>query len=580
MTIKVTPSTEDDLSNTASVSSSTADPDMTNNADGETTVVNAAPAAAADLSVTKSSAPDPVRVGQELTYTITVSNGGPSPAAGAVLTDVLPASVTFGSAASQGSCSGTTTVTCSLGTVASGASATIVVKVTPTTDVDLSNTATATSSTADPSLLNNSATESTVVSLPSADLVLTKTAPAAVAVGGPITYTLTVRNAGPDAASSFTVADTLPAGVTDPRSLSSGCTAAPGTITCGGGSLAVGQTASFGFTVSAPATVGSVTNTAAITASVPADAVSTNNSASATTQVQPPGVDLSLTHSAPALVVLGGTYALRATVTNNGPGTATNVRLTEQLRYAGAKDGLQYASGPASCATSGSASTVVCSAASLAPGASVTFDLTLRPYLDCTILGTLGDDTLTGTASRDIICGGAGNDTIAGRAGRDDLRGMGPSGQGVRAVGSVEANQTETAPGNETAHTQTTVGGPAYANDRDAIDGQEGSDEIDGGYGNDTLRGGPDDDTVQGGPGADVVYGEGGGDLLEGGPGLDTIYGGIGADTLHGGPGKKDPETGEWSPDVAPNYLDGGPGQDFCSKGLPPDTRMNCEKPK
>ena len=343
VTIKVTPSTEDDLSNTATVSSSTADPDMTNNADGETTVVNAAPAAAADLSVTKSSAPDPVRVGQELTYTITVSNGGPNPAAGAcsptpagerhlrvgggepglVLGHHYRHVLTrharlrrLGNHRGQGHADDRRRP------LEHGDSHLFDRRSQP---------------------LNNSATESTVVSPPSADLVLTKTAPAAVAVGGPITYTLTVRNAGPDAASSFTVADTLPAGVTDPRSLSSGCTAAPGTITCGGGSLAVGQTASFGFTVSAPATVGSVTNTAAITASVPADAVSTNNSASATTQVPPPGVDLSLTHSAPALVVLGGTYALRATVTNNGPGTATNVRLTEQLRYAGAKDGLQYA---------------------------------------------------------------------------------------------------------------------------------------------------------------------------------------------------------------------------------------------
>lgn len=581
VTIKVTPSTDADLSNTATVSSPTADPDTGNNTAVQTTIVDPAPPASADLSVTKSSAPDPVRVGQELTYTITVSNGGPSPATGAVLTDALPGNVTFGSAAaSQGSCSGTTTVTCSLGTVASGASATIVVKVTPTTDVDLSNTATATSSTADPNLLNNSATEATVVSPPSADLVLTKTAPAAVAVGGPITYALTVRNAGPDAASSFTVTDTLPAGVTNPRSLSSGCTAAPGTITCGGGNLAVGQSASLSFTVTAPATAGPVTNTARITASTPADAVPANDTASATTQVQPPGVDLSLTHSAPTLVVLGGTYVLRATVTNNGPGIATNVRVTEQLRYAGDKDGLRYVSGSGRCATSGSASTVVCSAASLAPGSSVTFDLTLKPYLECTLLGTLADDTLTGTPARDIICGGAGNDTIAGGAGRDVLLGMGPSGRGVRAVGSVGADQTENVPGNETANTQTTVGGPAYANDRDTINGQDGSDEIDGGYGGDTLRGGADDDTIQGGPGTDTIWGEGGGDLLEGGPGLDTIYGGIGGDELHGGPGQRDPETGEWSPDVAPNSLDGGPGQDFCSKGKPPDTRENCEKPK
>ena len=288
MTIKVTPTTDADLSNTATVSSSTADPDMANNADGETTVVNAAPAAAADLSVTKSSAPDPVRVGQELTYTVTVSNGGPNPAAGVVLTDPLPASVTFGSAAaSQGSCSGTATVSCQLGTLASGGSTTVVIKITPTTDADLSNTATATASTADPNALNNSATESTVVSPPSADLALTKAAPATVAVGGAITYTLTVRNAGPEAASSFAVTDTLPTGVSNVRSLTTGCAAGAGTITCNGGSLAVGQSASFGFTVTAPTTAGPITNTAAITASAPGDDVAANDTASAPTQVRP-----------------------------------------------------------------------------------------------------------------------------------------------------------------------------------------------------------------------------------------------------------------------------------------------------
>jgi len=582
VTIKVKPTTDADLSNTASVTSSTADPDTGNNTAVATTVVDPA---AADLSVTKSSSPDPVRIGQELTYTVTVSDGVGSPAEGATLTDKLPASLTVKSAAaSQGTCLPVTPplnqVICQLGTIAAKTSATVVIKVTPTAVGDVSNTATVAASTPDPNPLNNSATATTVVSPPSADLALTKTAPGTVAFGGAIGYTLTVRNNGPDAVASFTVTDTLPAGVTNPRNLSSGCSAAAGTVTCSGGGLAVGQSASFGVTVTAPATAGPVTNPAAITARTPADPVSGNDTASATTQVQPPGVDLSLTHSAPSLVVLGGTYVLSATVTNNGPSTATNVRLVERLRYVDDKDGLRYAGGPARCAKAGSDSRVVCTAATLAPGASVTFDLTLRPYLDCTDVGTLGDDRMTGTPGKDVLCGGAGDDTIEGRAGRDELYGMGPSGQSVRAVGSVEADQTESAPGNENANTRTTVGGPAYANDRDTIHGQDGSDLIDGGYGNDALYGDADDDTIQGGPGTDTIYGEGGGDLLEGGPGLDTIYGGVGGDRLHGGPGKRDPETGEWTPDVAPNYLDGGPGFDICSKGKPPDTRVSCERPK
>ena len=126
--------------------------------------VTPAPPPAADLVVSKSDSPDPVEVGRELTYEIAVRNDGPDPAAGVTVTDALPGTVDFGSAsASQGSCSGTATVTCALGTIASGASATVTIRVTPTSDDDLSNTASADSTTGDPNEANNTDTEQTVV---------------------------------------------------------------------------------------------------------------------------------------------------------------------------------------------------------------------------------------------------------------------------------------------------------------------------------------------------------------------------------------------------------------------------------
>jgi uncharacterized repeat protein (TIGR01451 family) len=118
----------------------------------------------ADVSVTKSDSPDPVSVGQELTYAISVANAGPDPAAGVTLSDTLPATVSLGSATpSQGTCSGTATVTCALGSIASGATATVTIKVTPTTDADLANTATVSATTADPNPANNTDAELTVV---------------------------------------------------------------------------------------------------------------------------------------------------------------------------------------------------------------------------------------------------------------------------------------------------------------------------------------------------------------------------------------------------------------------------------
>ncbi len=130
------------------------------------TVTETAPASA-DVSVTKSDAPDPVLVGQELTYTIVVQNSGPDPAENVTVSDTLPATVSFVSASStQGTCSGTATVSCTIGTLASGASATVTIKVTPTTDADLSNTASASTSTSDPNSANNSDTEGTTVNAP------------------------------------------------------------------------------------------------------------------------------------------------------------------------------------------------------------------------------------------------------------------------------------------------------------------------------------------------------------------------------------------------------------------------------
>ena len=99
--------------NTATVASSVNDPSTGNNTASASTTVNPA----ADLAVTKTDSPDPVAVGQQLTYTVGVSNAGPSSATGITVTDTLPAGVTFNSATpSQGSCSQSAgTVTCSLG---------------------------------------------------------------------------------------------------------------------------------------------------------------------------------------------------------------------------------------------------------------------------------------------------------------------------------------------------------------------------------------------------------------------------------------------------------------------------------
>ena len=124
----------------------------------------------ADLSLTKQESRDPVMVGNPLSYTLTVSNVGPSAASNVTLTDSLPAALTYSSATpSQGTCSfSAPTVTCNLGTLSSAATATVVLAVVPNTTGMITNTASVTATESDSNTANNSASETTKVStLPS-----------------------------------------------------------------------------------------------------------------------------------------------------------------------------------------------------------------------------------------------------------------------------------------------------------------------------------------------------------------------------------------------------------------------------
>jgi uncharacterized repeat protein (TIGR01451 family) len=122
----------------------------------------------ADLSVTKSDSPDPAKSGAALTYTIVVRNNGPLAATGVSVIDNLPKGAGFSSVTTtSGTCTAKpakSQVTCSLGSVASGASVTIVIKVKPTNPGSITNSVTVSStSPPDPISANNTATATTTV---------------------------------------------------------------------------------------------------------------------------------------------------------------------------------------------------------------------------------------------------------------------------------------------------------------------------------------------------------------------------------------------------------------------------------
>jgi uncharacterized repeat protein (TIGR01451 family) len=127
------------------------------------TLVVTSDTGAADLAITKNASSNPVEVGTNFSYSIKVINQGPAVATGVHVTDALP-SVTFVSAtATQGTCSGTSTVTCNVGMLGVGSSATVTIVAKLQAIGSISNTATAAADQPDPNPNNNSATVVTTV---------------------------------------------------------------------------------------------------------------------------------------------------------------------------------------------------------------------------------------------------------------------------------------------------------------------------------------------------------------------------------------------------------------------------------
>ena len=145
--------------------------------------------AQADLSITKTDSADPVSVGAEFDYSITVSNAGPEAANGVSVEDTLPHEVDFVSAtASPGTCDtqGSKRVNCDIGTLASGGSATVTIRVRAARAGQATNEATVSATSPnDPTPANNQATQQTTI----------QEGPVLMCAGQPVTIPGT---AGPD----------------------------------------------------------------------------------------------------------------------------------------------------------------------------------------------------------------------------------------------------------------------------------------------------------------------------------------------------------------------------------------------
>ena len=320
------------VTNTASVTDSDQpDPDPADN----TSTVTLTTETIADLAITKTLTGSPVP-GLPITYTIVVTNTGPSPVTAASVTDVFPIALvapTWTCAADTGSscaaASGTgnlaTTVTLEAG---DRATFTVTGLIASSATGSLDNTATvaAPAGAIDPVPANNTATSSVTLA-PSAALQITKAGPANAVAGTNIVYTITVTNAGPSDAVGVTVADPTPPGLTFVSNAGDCTTAFPCTL----GTLPPAATRTITATFAVPSgytTPNPIANTATVSSLTP-PAVSA--SATTNTPLAVPLTDLHITKTNGVDGVIAGrptTYTI--TVTNPfGPSDAIGATVTD-----------------------------------------------------------------------------------------------------------------------------------------------------------------------------------------------------------------------------------------------------------
>ncbi|HEX8352841.1 MAG TPA: DUF11 domain-containing protein, partial [Pyrinomonadaceae bacterium] len=330
----------------------------------------------ADLSVTKTTSSTFV-VGSNASYTITAANAGPHSASGPItVRDVLPAGLTYVSAAGTGwTCSNAGgTVTCTrAGPVANGTTLpaiTLTVAVGSAAAPSVTNTATVAGTTFDHVATNDSSSVTSAV-LTQTDLTVAKTHTGNFAQGQSGTYTITVTNSGGIASSgTVTVTDTLPAGLTPGTATGTGwtCGTSGQTVTCTRSNALAGGASYPAISVPVAVAVNSalsVTNTASVSGG--SDSNTGNNTASDPTTIN--GVpDLTVAKSHAGSFTRGATGSYALTVSNAGGGATGGVVTVSDTLPAGLTPSTQGGTGW-TCGAAGQ--TVTCTRSdALAAGAS------------------------------------------------------------------------------------------------------------------------------------------------------------------------------------------------------------------
>jgi uncharacterized repeat protein (TIGR01451 family) len=154
--------------------------------------------AVVDLAITKSGSPaSQIGLGN-ITWTMVVTNNGPSTATGVKVSDPMPAGNTFVSASStQGTCTGGATLNCDIGTMAAGATVTITLVTTPSTFGTQTNTGVVSGNRPETTLTNNTATASVTVGQATPPCIaISRITPGHLIVGRKTTVTIRLTQGG------------------------------------------------------------------------------------------------------------------------------------------------------------------------------------------------------------------------------------------------------------------------------------------------------------------------------------------------------------------------------------------------
>ena len=282
------------------------------------------------LTITKTADQANYNAGNSVVYTIHVTNTGPDPATNVVVTDTLPAGLTYVTSSNSGNYNaGTRVITWNLANLAANAqfNPTITSTVNAGTQGQtIANTA-STHNDQNPTNVNS---PNLNIHINNAILTITKTADQTnYDVGNSVLYTLDVLNNGPDASTNVVVTDGLPAGITYVSNTLGGIyNAGTRTITWNLANLASGAhfIPTFTATVNAATQGLNIFNTAS--------AVNTQNPTPVTNTagIHVNNAVLTITKTAAqANYNVGNNVDYTIAVGNYGPDTATNVVVTDTL---------------------------------------------------------------------------------------------------------------------------------------------------------------------------------------------------------------------------------------------------------